>query len=110
MKNKTAIVALTALIVAYISAKCMPQGTPLVTIPWGVIALVIGLYAQNKKQALLLGGLLGFVASYSYLWFDNTSGKSFLLAAVILLPATFGLLCGLGASWASWSIRWRTKR
>lgn len=109
MKNKAAVVAVVALAVAYISAKFMPQGTPFVTIPWGVIALGIGLYTQSKKRALVLGGLFGFAASYGYLWFDDTSGKSFLLLVVILLPATFGLLCGLSVSWASWSIRSRTK-
>ena len=88
----------------------MAQGTPLVTIPWGVLALGIGLLARSKKEALLLGGLFGFTASYAYLWFDNTSGKSLLLVAIIFLPAAFGLLCGLAVSWVGWTIRSHAKR
>lgn len=62
--------------------------------------------SRSRSEALTLGGLLGFVASYSYLWFDNTDthtlGKTIFLIVLILLPALFGLIAGMFCSWLGW--------
>ena len=109
--RKTAITLLVALVAGFISAKFMAQGNPLVTIPWGVLAFLCGFVGNTRKESLVLGGMLGFVASYSYLWFDNTDhltlAKIVVLAGLIVLPALFGMLCGLIASWLGWIIRSR---
>jgi hypothetical protein len=112
--KKTLLVALVALVVGFVSAKWLPQGTPLVTIPWGVLALLTTLIARSREEALTLGALLGFVTSYSYLWFDNTSpltvSKVAVLVFLLLLPSLFGLLCGMFCSWLSWTIRMKLSR
>jgi len=105
------LVIIVALVVAFISAKLPAQGTPLVTLPWGVLAFLTAFIARSKKEALALGGCFGFVASYSYLWFDDTSSLTVSSVAVliplIIIPALFGLLCGLLASWLGWIVRMR---
>lgn len=106
---KTVFAGGISIILAYISAKFLAQGNPLVTIPWGIAGIVFGATARNKKEALVLGACIGFVASYAYLWFDNTSSlalsRIILLVFLIFLPSLFGLLCGLFSSWIGWTIR-----
>lgn len=108
---KTVLVIIVALVAAFISAKLLAQGTPLVTLPWGLLAFLTAFIARNKKEALALGGCFGFVASYSYLWFDDTSRLTLSSVAVliplIIIPALIGLLCGLVASWLGWVVRQR---
>lgn len=91
------------------SAKWLPQGNPLVTLPWGVLAFLIAFTAMSKGEAITLGGCIGFVASYSYLWLDNTDahtlGKTMFLIVLIILPALFGLLAGMVCSWLGWLVR-----
>ena len=109
--TRTLIIIVVALVVAFISAKLLPQGTPLVSLPWGVLAFLTAFIAGDRKQALALGSCLGFVASYSYLWFDNASAltlpKVALLIFLIVIPSLFGLLCGLLAAWVGWIVRKR---
>jgi hypothetical protein len=99
-------VIVIAIIAAFISAKWLAQGNPLVTLPWGVLAFLVAFLSKSRREALTLGSLLGFVASYSYLWFDNTDthtlGKTMLLVALIVVPALFGLLAGMLCSWLGW--------
>lgn len=47
-KVRHLVVVAVALVAGFVSAKYMAQGTPLVTIPWGVIAFAIGLLARTK--------------------------------------------------------------
>jgi hypothetical protein len=100
-----------ALGVAFISAKLLPQGTPLVALPWGVLAFLTAFPALDRKHALALGSCVGFVASYAYLWFDNASTltvpKVVILIFLIVIPSLFGLLCGLLAAWVGWIVRKR---
>lgn len=106
--RKFFLVIILALIVAFVSARYMAQGTPLVTIPWGILAVVLGLIVSSRKEALTLGACLGFVASYSYLWFDSsdlTLAKAAFLVVLIVLPSLFGLLGGLLAAWVGWAVR-----
>lgn len=97
--------ALLGIGLGFVSARYLPQGTALVTIPWGIAALLFGAFSRSRSRtrALLLGAVFGFLASYSYLWFDDTdpsrAGKVLGVALVILLPAAFGALCGAGAAW-----------
>lgn len=103
------LVIAVALVAAFISAKWLPQGNPLVTLPWGVLALLTAFITTSRAEAITLGGCLGFVASYSYLWFDNTAthtlGKTIFLMILIILPALFGLLAGMLCSWLGWLTR-----
>lgn len=107
-RNATLVIA-ASVVAAYISARFMAQGNPLVTLPWGAIALVAGFSSGSRKEAWALGGCLGFIASYAYLWFDDSSkitlSQGMYLTFLIILPSLFGLLCGLLASWAGWAVR-----
>jgi hypothetical protein len=115
LKTRKSIIALLiSIVVGFISAKFLPQGNPLVAIPWGIIAIIFALYSKNKKEALVLGGCVGFIASYAYLWFDNTDKltitKIISLALLIILPAIFGLICGMLAAWLGWIVKIRLVR
>ena len=107
--KRTLLTVLVAILAGLVSAKWFVQGNPLVTLPWGVLAFLTAFIALNKREALVLGGCLGFVAAYSYLWFDNTGthtlGKIMFLIILIILPALFGLLAGLICSWLGWLAR-----
>lgn len=106
--RKFLLVVIVALVAGFVSAKFMAQGNPLVTLPWGVLAFLSAFLAGSRKEAWTLGGCLGFVASYSYLWFDSsdlTTSKVIGLVFLIILPALFGLLCGLLAAWLGWVVR-----
>lgn len=112
--TRTLLTAVLAIVAGFVSAKWLAQGNPLVVLPWGVLALLAAFIARSKREALTLGGCLGFIASYSYLWFDNTDhltpSKVAILTLLILLPALFGLLCGLLCSWLGWWVRKRAFR
>lgn len=115
LKSRNAlIVVAVALIAAFISAKPFAQANAWVVIPWGILAILIAFLAKSKRESLLLGGLFGFVISYSYLWFNDTSSytakKIIFLALLIIVPAAFGLLCGLLGSWLGWIIKAKTAR
>ena len=115
LKTTRALLTVTIAIAAgFVSAKWLAQGNPLVVLPWGALALLTAFIARSKHEALTLGGCLGFIASYSYLWFDNTDhitpSKVAILIFLILLPALFGLLCGLLCSWLGWWVRKRAFR
>jgi len=107
--KKALVVSIAAVAAAFISAKLLVQGSALVAIPWGILALLCAFTASSKQQALALGGLFGFLVSYSYLWFDDTSrltaGRAAMLILLITLPALFGLGCGLALSWLGWMLR-----
>ncbi|MDR2323694.1 MAG: hypothetical protein LBE60_18855 [Microbacterium sp.] len=85
------------------SALWLPQGTALVTIPWGVAALLLGATCRSTRAALAVGAVFGFVAAYAYLWSDDralpSGARLVQLALVILIPAAFGLCCGALAAW-----------
>lgn len=103
------------LLLGVVSAVWMPQGTALVTIPWGVVALLLGATCRRGRIAVLLGGVFAFLAAYSYLWADDRalpSGARLLqVALIILLPAAFGFCCGAAAGWVGWLIgRWVRRR
>jgi hypothetical protein len=98
-----AVAVVIGIALGLISARYLPQGNPLVTVPWGVAALILGALTSRARRALLVGGAVGFTASYAYLWADDTQPLSLStglrLALIILVPAAFGLICGAVAGW-----------
>jgi hypothetical protein len=100
---RVVVAAVIGVVLGFVSARYLPQGNPLVTLPWGAVALILGALASRRRQALLAGAVLGFTASYAYLWADDTQPLSLTtglrLALIIFVPATFGLICGAAAGW-----------
>jgi hypothetical protein len=98
-----------ALIISFINAKLGFDGFFQTTIPWGVIAFAIALFAPGKRDSLNLSGMFGFIVSYAFLWFDNSSSKSLtqvlILIPLVMLPALFGLLCGILCGYLGWRIK-----
>lgn len=107
--SRSLLVALGAIAMGFISGRLLFDGSALNTIPWGILALLTGFIVIDKRRALALGGIFGFVVSYSFLWFNNTDIKSLdqvlVLIALVILPALFGLLCGTAMAWLGWKIR-----
>ncbi len=104
------ITALIAIIAAFINASINQNGLLPNAIPWGILAFVISfLTANNRKQALWLCAIFGFVVSYSYLWFDNHGIKSLtqvlFLIPVVVAPSLFGALCGSVCGYIGWKVR-----
>jgi len=97
------------------SALWLPQGTALVTIPWGIAAILLGATCRSARAALVVGAVFGFVAAYAYLWFDDralpSGARLVQLALVILIPAAFGLCCGALAACVGYLAgRWIRRR
>lgn len=109
MTRKALLAITVAVILGFISARFLPQGNPFVTVPWGIAAILFAFFAVNRREALLLGGAVGFIASYAYLWFDHTGslslGQFIALVLIIILPSLFGLVCGAICAWLGWVIR-----
>jgi hypothetical protein len=98
-----------AIVMAFISAKLLFNGSVVNVVPWGILAIATSFLASSKREAWTLGGIFGFVVSYAFLWFDNTDTKTIstilILIPLILLPALFGALCGFLAAWLGWTLR-----
>lgn len=109
MTRKALLAAVLAIILGFISARFLPQGNPFVTVPWGIAAFVFAFFAVNRREAVLLGGAVGFIASYAYLWFDHSGSLSLsqfvALVLIIILPSLFGLVCGAVCALLGWIIR-----
>ncbi|HEV2235145.1 MAG TPA: hypothetical protein VGR57_00660 [Ktedonobacterales bacterium] len=102
-------VLVVALVMAWISAKLLFNGSVWNIVPWGILAFATAFFATSRREARALGALFGFVVSYAFLWFDNTStltpSKVLVLVPLIVLPALFGALCGFLAAWLGWLAR-----
>jgi hypothetical protein len=102
-------IVVVALVMAWISAKLLFNGSAWNVVPWGILAAATAYFAASRREAWGLGALFGFVVSYAFLWFDNTStltaSKVLVLVPLIVLPALFGALCGFLAAWLGWLAR-----
>ena len=67
-----------AIVMAFISAKLLFNGSVVNVVPWGILAFATSFLASSKREAWTLGGIFGFVVSYAFLWFDNTGTKTHL--------------------------------
>ena len=107
--RRTWLVVGVALLMAFISARFLFNGSVTNIVPWGILAFATAFVASNVRQSLLLGAIFGFVVSYAFLWFDNTGQKTLtsvlILIPLIILPALFGALCGLVLAWLGWLAR-----
>lgn len=103
------VVIAVALVMAFLSAKVLFNGSVWNVIPWGILAFATAFLALSRREAWVFGGLFGFVVSYAFLWFDNTGTKTLstvlILIPLIILPALFGALCGFLAGWLGWIVR-----
>ena len=106
---RAVVVLAVAIIMAWLSAKVLFNGSAWNTVPWGILAFCSAFLATSRREAWTFGALFGFVVSYAFLWFDNTGTKTLtsvlILIALIILPALFGALCGVLAAWLGWIVR-----
>jgi hypothetical protein len=106
---RLAVVMVVALVMAWLSAKVLFNGSIWNVVPWGILAGAAAWFAASRREAWTFGALFGFVVSYAFLWFDNTStltvAKVLVLVPLIVLPALFGALCGFLAAWLGWLAR-----
>jgi len=106
------VVVAVALIMAFLSAHVLFNGSVWNVLPWGVLAFASAFLASSRREAWVFGALFGFAVSYAFLWFDNTGTKTLstvlILIPLIILPALFGALCGFLAAWLGWIVRQAT--
>lgn len=104
-----AVVIFGALAMTFISAHFLFGGSVANVLPWGILALLCGLLAQNKRDAWKLGAVFGFCLSFFFLWLDKTGHISlrqfFGLLVIIPLPSLFGALCGAVLSRLTFGLR-----
>ena len=107
--TRTLLVAGAAIVMAFISAKVLFNGSALNVVPWGILAFATSYLASSRRQAWTFGSVFGFVVSYAFLWFDDTDTKTLSTALVliplIILPALFGAFCGFLVAWLGWIVR-----
>jgi hypothetical protein len=98
-----------AVVMAFISAKVLFNGSVANVVPWGILAFTTSFLASRRREAWMFGGIFGFVVSYAFLWFDNTGTKTLgtvlILIPLIILPALFGALCGFLLAWLGWIVQ-----
>lgn len=102
------IIILVALVMAFISSHYLFNGSVINAFIWGILAFATSFIAKTKKESLIFGGVFGFVVSYSFLWFDDKSisaSKIAILIPLIVLPALFGMFCGILAAWVGWKTK-----
>ena len=103
-----------AIVMAFLSAKVLFNGSAWNVLPWGILAFATAYLASSRREAWMLGGWFGFVVSFAFLWFDNTGTKTLAkvaaLIALIFAPALFGALCGFLSAWLGWIVRQAMKR
>jgi apolipoprotein N-acyltransferase len=112
--HRATLVAAAAVVMSYISAKFIFNGSVFNILPWGILSFAASYLATSKREAWKLGTLFGFVVSYLFLWFDNTDTKTLahvvVLIPLIIVPALFGALCGFLAAWLGWVLRPKHKK
>jgi hypothetical protein len=88
MKKRYYIVPVVmALAMSIVSSRWLFVGSGLSLIPWGILAVLSGLFAKNKHDALWLGAIYGFSQAFIFLWIDKagkTSLTQFLLLCIII--------------------------
>jgi hypothetical protein len=109
LSRRALLVIGAGIVMAFISARFLFNGSILNVVPWGILAFATAFVAANKRQSLILGAIFGFVVSYAFLWFDNSGSKTLssvlILIPVVVAPALFGALCGLTMAWLGWTLR-----
>ena len=107
--KRIALVGGAAIVMAFLSAKLLFDGSTWNIVPWGILAFATAFLASSRREAWVFGSVFGFVVSYAFLWFDNTGTKTLstvlVLIPLIILPALFGALCGFLAAWIGWIVR-----
>jgi len=103
-----------AVVMAFISAKFLFNGSMANIVPWGILAFATSFLASRRREAWLFGAIFGFVVSYAFLWFDNTGTKTLssvlILIPLIIAPSLFGALCGFLAAGLGWIVQQLFKR
>src|SRR5215469_16765925 len=98
-----------AVVMAFISAKFLFNGSMVNIVPWGILAFATSFLASRRREAWLFGAIFGFVVSYAFLWFDNTGTKTLssvlILIPLIILPSLFGALCGFLLAGLGWIVQ-----
>lgn len=109
-RHSTTIIIVGATSMGFISGKLLLfNGSAMNVRPWGILAIATSSFASTGRQAIKLGGVFGFVVSFSFLCFNNTGTKTMSAAVMVALlaavAALFGLLCGALLTWLGWKAR-----
>ena len=105
-KTLYASAILSGAVLAYLSARVLLQGSWLNLIPWAVAGLIVGTFCATRKQALVAGGLFGFVltACFMIFGFQGTSsqvpGLTFFTTILAVIGAGCGMMLTLIGRWA----------
>ena len=78
-----------------ILAKFLFNGSAWNLIPWGLVGLGTGIFARNKKEALISGAIYGFVLSFLFMVEGYTGAQPLVTRfAPFAVLGLFGGVCG----------------
>lgn len=86
-------------VLGVVCAKYLLVGSAWVLVPWAIAAVGLGLWADNKKDALVMGLLYGFFLAYSFM-IAGYSGSSTVYSRLVpfVVFGAIGALCGAALS------------
>lgn len=95
-KTKILIAGIIGALLGVIGAKVLFVGSISTLLPWGLIGLATGIYAKNKNEAIVNGGVYGFLLSFIFMITGYNGPRSVItLLPPFILFGLFGLICGL---------------
>lgn len=91
-------------------AKFLFNGSAWNLLPWGLVGVGIGIFARNKKEALVSGALYGFVLSFLFMVGGYTGAQPLItrfppFAVLGLVGAVCGAILGVLGSFGRQIIR-----
>lgn len=90
------IVAVIGGLLGLIGSKYIFVGSFLSLLPWSLVGLSIGIYAKNKKEAIVNGAVYGFLLVFVFMITGYTGNRSLIMMVIpFALLGLFGLACGI---------------
>ena len=94
--NKLIIAGIVGIILGFAGSRFLFVGSFLSLVPWTIVGLLLGLWSANTKDALLNGGVYGFLLSFVFLLAGYTGSESVLTRLPFFIGlGIFGAICGL---------------
>jgi len=104
LKTITAIIV--GALLGILGARYLFVGSAVSLILWAIAGLLIGMWSDTRRQAMLNGGLFGFVLSFDFM-LSGYAGSEPVLSRFpfFALLGLFGAGCGLVLGWIGFFLK-----
>lgn len=90
------ISAVVGSILGIIGSRFLFVGSSLSLIPWAIAGLILGWFAKDRKQSLLIGSVYGFFLSFVFMVAGYNGTKPLIQVIPFFIGlGIFGAICGL---------------